>query len=412
MQIATLMSGALIAQVVTLAFIPIITRLYTPEEFGLYSAFFALISIIGSVSSLKYDQAIMLPKSDKDAQALLFLSSILTFIFTLLSFFLIIIFYDFILNYFDGNKFIIYFIPIGIFSIGMVQILNAYSSRNQFYKTLSKVRVLNAFSVVSIQGSIRYIMSLDGLIIGKIIADLISLFTLIKFHTKKQTLHLSSLSKRRIKVVSKKYDHFPKYQSITVFLNSISQNIPILLLTSLYSIEIAGFYALTIRVLRTPITLIGSATREVYYQKASKMYANNENFFNLYFKTTLGLLKLFIIPFILILFFGDYIFSFVFGQQWIISGEYSKILIFWYLFAFINSPSIMTYSILHIQSIQLKIEILSLFLRVIALYTGYYIYNDVINSIILFVIASVFINILLILIIYNKLASMRKNYEI
>jgi O-antigen/teichoic acid export membrane protein len=408
----TLMSGTLIAQAIMLLSIPILTRLYTPTEFGLYSAFFALISIIGSVSSLKYDQAIMLPKSDKDAQALLFLSSILTFIFTLLSFFLIIIFYDFILNYFDGNKFIIYFIPIGIFSIGMVQILNAYSSRNQFYKTLSKVRVLNAFSVVSIQGSIRYIMSLDGLIIGKIIADLISLFTLIKFHTKKQTLHLSSLSKRRIKVVSKKYDHFPKYQSITVFLNSISQNIPILLLTSLYSIEIAGFYALTIRVLRTPITLIGSATREVYYQKASKMYANNENFFNLYFKTTLGLLKLFIIPFILILFFGDYIFSFVFGQQWIISGEYSKILIFWYLFAFINSPSIMTYSILHIQSIQLKIEILSLFLRVIALYTGYYIYNDVINSIILFVIASVFINILLILIIYNKLASMRKNYEI
>jgi len=403
MQIMTLMSGTLIAQVIMLLSIPVLTRLYTPTEFGLYSAFFAIVTIVGSVSSFKYDQAIMLPKSNKDAQALLFLSIILTSSITLLSILVVFVFYDFILDYFSGNSFIIFFIPIGIFLIGMMQIFNAYSSRNQFYKTLSKVRVLNAFSVVSIQGFVRYVMSLDGLIIGKLVADFISLFTLVRFHIKKQTLQLSSLSKRKIKIVLKKHDQFPKYQTLTVFMNSISQNIPILLLSSLYSPEIAGFYALTVRVLQAPIGLIGSSTREVYYQRASKMHANGENFFNLYFKTTLGLLKLFIIPLIIIFFFGEYIFSFVFGEIWIEAGIYAQVLIFWFLFLFINSPSIMTFSILKLQKVQMQMEIISVILRFSSIYLGFYLFNSEMISIWLFTLTSIFVNIFVITYIYIKL---------
>jgi len=403
MQIMILMSGTLIAQIVMLLSIPILTRLYTPSEFGLYSTFLAIITIVGSVSSMKYDQAIMLPKSDKDAQALLFLSIILTSIITFFSILLIVIFYDFILEYFSGNSFIIYFIPIGVFLVGMLQIFNAYSSRNQFYKPLSKIRVLNAISVVSIQGFTRYVMNLDGLIIGKLFADSVTLYVLIRFHIKKQTIYLNSLSKRRIKVVSKRHDHFPKYQTMTVFMNSISQNIPVLLLGSLYSPEIAGFYALTVRILQAPIGLIGSSTRTVYYQKASKMYANNENFFNLYLKTTLGLLKLFIVPLIIVFFFGESIFSFAFGEKWIEAGKYSEILILWFLFLFINSPSIMTFSILKLQKIQMIVEVISVFFRFFSIYLGFYFFNSEMISIQLFTFTSILVNIFVILYIYIKL---------
>ena len=72
-QIATLMSGTLFSQALMLLIIPILTRIYTPAEFGVYSLFFSITMIVGLVSSLKYDQAIMLPKDDKDANALMFL---------------------------------------------------------------------------------------------------------------------------------------------------------------------------------------------------------------------------------------------------------------------------------------------------------------------------------------------------
>jgi lipopolysaccharide exporter len=402
-QIITLMSGTLISQVIMLLSIPVLTRLYTPTEFGLYATFFAIVTIVGSVSSLKYDQAIMLPKSNKDAQALLFLSIILTSFFTLISIILIVIFYSYILDYFDGNHIMVYLVPFGIFLIGMMQTFNAYSSRKMLYKTISKVRVLNAFTTVNIQGFTRYVASLDGLIVGKLIADFISLLALIRIHLKKQTLHLSSLSSRRIKAVSKKHDHFPKYQSATVFMNSISQNIPILLLGLLYSPEIAGFYALTARILQAPISLIGSSTREVYYQRASKMYANGENFFYLYLETTLGLLKLFILPLVAVFFFGEVIFSFAFGEGWVEAGHYSEILIFWFLFLFINSPSVMTFSILKLQKVQMKLEIISIFLRFFSIYIGFYLFNSVNISIQLFTFTSVLVNIFVIIYIYIKL---------
>ncbi len=77
-QIITLISGTLFAQIISLISIPILTRIYTPDEFGLYSIFFAVTSVIGMVSSLSYEQAIVLPKSQRSADAILLLSITIT----------------------------------------------------------------------------------------------------------------------------------------------------------------------------------------------------------------------------------------------------------------------------------------------------------------------------------------------
>jgi len=403
MHIITLMSGTLIAQVVTLAFIPIITRLYTPSEFGLYSLFFSIVSVLGLVSSLKYDQAIMLPKLDKDAQSLVFLSILITIVVVILTIFGLLIFQDFFIEYFHGNKFFLWLLPCGVAVLGFLQIFNAYSSRKQFYKKIATIKIINSFTIASFQSISKYFFKFDGLVLGKLFADILSLVLLLIFHIKKNTLQLKALSKKRIIVNAKKHKHFPKYQSFTVFLNATSQNLPVFLLASLYSPEIAGYYALTIRVLLVPSNMIGSSTRTVYYQKASKMYANGENIFNLYKKTTLALFKIFIIPFLIVLFFGENIFCFVFGDEWNISGKIAEILILWILVGFINSPSVMTYSILKLQKIQAIIEYVSLMLRIFAIYVGWYFFNSYILSISLFVIISMFVNLLIIIIIYKKL---------
>lgn len=396
------MSGTLIAQIIMLGSIPILTRIYTPNEFGLFSLFISVVTIIGSISSLKYDQAIMLPKSQKNVEALVFLSVILTVVITLLSIILLYIFNDFILEYFDNNLVIIYLIPLGILLTGLVQIFTAYSSRNQFYKHISTTKVINASFLASIQVSFKYFLNYNSLVSGKLFADFISLILLFRYHMKKQTLQLNHITKRRIKLNIDRHHHFPKYQTGTVFLNSLSQNIPILLLGTLYSNEIAGYYALTIRALQAPIGLIGMSTREVFYQRASKLYANNESFFSLYKNTTLGLLKLFIFPLIIIFLFGEELYSLIFGLKWSISGIYSEILIFWLLFAFINSPSIMSFSILGLQKNQLKFEIFSILSRFISIYLGFYFYNSELLSLVLFTGVSVFLNLVMIIYIFKK----------
>lgn len=403
LQIATLMSGTLMAQLVILGFIPIMTRLYTPAEFGIYSIFFSVSTILGMVSSWKYELAIMLPKSDRDAQALVFLSFLITFGMTLLVTVVIALFYDLLVVYFAKLSFVLWLIPLAMFVFGTLQIFIAYSSRNQFYKKIASIQVANAVTTVTTQSISRYFFTSDGLVVGKIMGDLISLFLYIRIYFKTQTLQLKSISRRRVKANMKRYENFPKYQSINIFINAISQNIPSFLFLSLFSPEVVGFYALTVRVLQAPISLIGSSTKEVYYQKASKMYAKGEDIYPLYKKTTLGLLKLFILPFLIIFFFGEEIFGFIFGAEWAVSGVIAQISIVWFLFTFINAPSVVSYNILGLQKVQLQLQAILFVVRVLSIYLGFYIYDSYIASVVIFTVMGVVMNSVTIFYVSGKL---------
>lgn len=407
MQIATLMSGTILSQALMFLFMPILTRLYTPAEFGVYSLFFAVTAILGLTSSWKYDQAIMLPRSDKDAQALVFLSLVITFIMVILISIGLFLFYDRIVIYFENASYVIWLIPIGVLLIGLIQIFSSYTSRHQYYKGLATARVANTVTAVGIQSVSKYSMNMDGLIVGKLVADLVTLVLLVREHVKRQHLQLLSLSRRRLRVNAKKYENFPKYTSFGGFINEFSQNLPILLLTSLFSVEIAGFYALTVRILQVPTSLIGKSTREVFYQRASKMHAAGEDIYELYKKTTLALLKIFIVPFFLFLLSGEYLFGFIFGDEWSTSGVFSQLLIFWFLFLFINSPSMISFDILGLQRLSLIIQIVSVIFKIGAFYIGYW-YDSFYMSIALFSLVSAISNIVIIVMIAKLLRREKK----
>lgn len=419
MQILTLMSGAIISQLLMLIFVPVITRMYSPSEFGAYSLFLSISNIIGLISSLKYDQAIMLPRSNRSALALVYLSCGITLITTLIVFSAILLFRSEASNYFTGFDEIIWLLPFGILLTGLNQVFNAFSSRHQFYRKLSSNRITNSILVIGSQIGgkaivnnhqklavwikLEFLGKVSTLAIGKLLADAMTLLSLIYYHFKKKTLTQYSVKLKHILLNLRKYDNFPKYQSLTVFFNSTSQSLPILILSWLYSPEIAGFYGLTIRVLQAPITLIAASTREVYYQKASRLFANGDDIYSLYKKSTLGLLKIFTVPLIVILIWGPEIFRLVFGEKWAISGEMSQILIFWFACGFINYPSLTTYSILGLQKIQMRLETASLVMRAAALLAGYYIFESYYYSIAFFMLSSSSTNLFTIFYITSKL---------
>jgi len=409
LQILTLMSGTLMAQVVLFTFIPILTRLYTPTEFGNYSLFFILSTIIGMVSSFRYEQAIMLPKSERDAQTLVFISAIITISTSFILIIIITIFYDFFLNYFNNQRYLVWLLPFSVLVTGLIQVFNTYATRKEYYKKMATIKVTESVTTVGTQGISRAFFSFDGLIFGKFLSNLYTLYLLVSWHLKKQTLQLKHFNKRRIKANIKRHENFPKYFTLATFLNSVSQNIPILLFTSLFSPAVAGLYALTHRILQAPIQLVANSTRSVFYQKASKMYANREDIRPLYLSTTKGLVKLFIIPFITILFFGKEIFSMLFGEEWAVSGMIAQITIIWFFFTFINPPVTVMYNILGEQKAQLIFQIVGLVTRTLAIYAGFYFFKSYFSSIILFTTVSVIHNLLIFTYIYYI---MRKKFQI
>ncbi len=391
------------AQVIMLGFIPILTRLYTPSEFGLYSLFLSIASMLSMVSSWRYDQAIMLPKSDRDAQALVFLSILITLGTAMVVSLILWLFYDRFLNYFSGYAYLIYLLPFAIVILGLIQIFDAYSTRQQFYKKIATTKVSAAMISVSFQSSVRYFGGFNGLVIGKLLAEGVSLVMLLRFHLRKQTLQLRNFSERRIRANMKRHEDFPKYQSSATLLNSFSQNMPILLFSSLFSPAVVGFYTLTYRVLQAPVMLIAGTTRSVYYQRASKHYANGESIYPLYKKTTLGLMKLFAIPFWVVVLFGEEIFVFAFGERWATSGVIAEITILMFLFSFISPPSVVSFNILNLQKVYLKFQVAILVMRAVAIWLGYYLFHSYLISIFLFVLVGVVHNIVFMAYIRDKI---------
>ncbi len=266
---------------------------------------------------------------------------------------------------------------------------------------MAKVKVIESITTVGSQSISRYFFALDGLIVGKFISNIYTLYLLLTYHLKKQTLQLKYFTKRRAKANLKRHENFPKYFTMATFLNSISQNIPILLFTTLFSPTVAGFYALTNRILQAPIQLVANSTRAVYYQKASELYANREDIRPLYISTTKGLIKLFILPFFIILLFGEEIFSVLFGEEWMTSGMIAQITIIWFFFTFINPPITVMYNIFSQQKAQLLFQIMGLTARTLAIYAGFYIFDSYIYSIILFTAISVIHNLLIFGYIYQ-----------
>ena len=242
-----------------------------------------------------------------------------------------------------------------------------------------------------------------GLLWGLAIGSFISLIFLIIPYYQTLINTLSKVSKDELILIALDYIRFPKFQAFSAFLNAISQNSILLLLSLFYGPIIVGYYSLAHRTLRIPIVLISDSVRQIFYKEGADLINNKRNIFNIFNKTTITLLLISLPITLLVWNFLPSLFVFIFGNEWLITGEYAQILIFWLLSLFVNPPSIASIHLLGLQKEYMFYEILLLIFRAISIYIGYYFYSNVLISLQLFVLISVLFNILLISFIYYRI---------
>ena len=139
--VLTLMTGTTIAQAIPIAISPILTRIYTPEDFGMFALYMSIASIIAIVATGRYELAIMLPKKDEDAINIVALSIIISFFVSFISLLIVFIFNTQITNILGNPEISIwlYFIPLTVLLTGIYQSFNYWSNRKKQYKRLAKV---------------------------------------------------------------------------------------------------------------------------------------------------------------------------------------------------------------------------------------------------------------------------------
>jgi O-antigen/teichoic acid export membrane protein len=392
------MSGTLVAQLISLVATPFITRLYTPEAFGYFSNVVSLAAVFASLLTLSFSLAIVLPKKENNALALtqftLFLALILAVILIL------VLQIVNIGSYIQLGKVSVYEIVFYSYLLAVFEILTYWLIRKEHFSFRSKMFVLQAVVIVSLKLSIGFFypdeaVLLYSTIVGVLLVNLI-------------VLYFSGVSVRkwgglRGVVCAKKYSDIAKFRTPQNLFANFNQLLPIMMLTYFYSAEVAGMYALAKTVLLLPGNLIAKSIVDVLYPDLCKKYNEYKEIGRSINKSMLMLSVLGLIPLIVVFFFGKYLFSFVFGDSWVNSGEYAQWLCIWLYFNFINKPYITLIPILKMEKVFLKNSMLNTILSMLGLYLGFYLFNDASYSILFFSLFTIIPQLIIIITVRKRI---------
>lgn len=339
--VLTLMTGTTIAQAIPIAISPILTRIYTPEDFGMFALYMSLASILSIMATGRYELAIMLPKKDEDAINIVALSILISFFVSFITLLIIYIFNTQITKLL-GNPEIanwLYFIPLTVLLTGIYQSFNYWSNRKKQYKRLATSRVLQSATTSTSNLGMGFSgFGSSGLILGGVLGQSIATVILGKMIWREDKDRLYVIKRLKIVALLKKYIKFPKINMFHAFLNELKNPIINIILMKLYSSAILGQFYMINKILLLPSSLIGSSISQILYKDITTKHNNKEDYSKDILFMMMKLFSFASIPFFIIIFFGEEIFVFVFGNNWIIAGELSSSFSLYILFHFVASP--------------------------------------------------------------------------
>mgnify|MGYP000047147217 CR=1 FL=1 len=370
-----LVSGSVLAQGLGVLAAPIVARLYAPEAFGIASIIISISGILGVVSCLRYELAIMLPEADAEAANLLALCLCFVVATTALSVLVLFFCGKYIaqtINAPEMNKYL-WFVPISVFFSGISLALSYWNSRTKHFGRLSIARITTsaATQMSKLGTGVAGYVSAGVLIMSGIAGQVVST-TLLGWLLWKNDGHLfkGDITKKRMIEGFKRHKNFPLFGTWSALLNSASRQLPTLLLAFYFSPEIVGFYALGRNVLSLPMTLVGGAVSQVFFQKASEANRQAGKLPQIVEDVFKRLCSLGLFPVLLLTLIGKDLFVVVFGERWAEAGVYMQILGIWIFFVFISSPISTLFSILEKQRCGLVFNIGLFSSRVLSLCVG------------------------------------------
>jgi O-antigen/teichoic acid export membrane protein len=385
-----LVSGSIIAQIIGILLIPIITRLYLPADFGIFQLLISISAIIVIFSSLSYHLAIMLPKEDEDAANIVVLCCVLITTISCISGCVFIIFSDAIgkmLNAPGISQYLI-FIPLIVFLNGLFNVLTYWLSRTKRFGVIAIAHVVNSFAGKAVQiGFGIFAASPAGLISGLIVG--FGAAIAIRIQSIKDDLHLfRKVTWNNIRNLAIRYKNFPLFTSWSTVANTISTQLVPLLMVFFFNPEVVGYYSITHQVLFMPTGLIGTATSQVFFQKACSEKNRKGSITSIVREVQQRLISIGMFPMFILMIIGAELFGFVFGAGWTEAGLYAGILAPYVLLVFIASPLSMIFAVLEKQTLDLTFNILLLISRFVVLVIGG-MYGNPVTTLILYSITGV-----------------------
>ncbi|HBV22304.1 MAG TPA: hypothetical protein DEB42_00735 [Jeotgalicoccus sp.] len=362
--IVILLKGSTIAQIITFFCYLIISKLYSPTEFGEFSLIYSIISIISVVATLKIDQAIPISRKDEEAQKILFSSICISISIGILSIIIAIILGRFIESYQSVRNYSL-IIGVTVFLIGLKQTFTSYSVYKNQFQLNSNNQVTRA-SVINVTQITFFKLGTFGLIIAQPLGHLIANLNYIKNYLPELTM-IKKFNIEDFRKVLKNYKDFIFLLSPATLLNTLSANLPILVFIIAFEGYLVGLYAFAYRILLTPISMIAGAISQPFLKKMTENFSNKE-YIDGFLSVLISNLYFFItFPLVMLYLFSQDLFEIFLSNEWTNLYEVVNILIPWLIFIFLTGPISQIYTVYRKHNFNLIYNIFSLIIKFLVL---------------------------------------------
>lgn len=369
-------SGVVVAHLITLAISPLITRMYTPDQFGMFALFTSLVSILTLLSTGAYEFSIVLPKKEKTAIQLFKVSILCSVLFSIVFYILLLFTAPFISDSTTLSISFLFLLPLGIFFHSLMSSFNYWFNRNEYFNEFAQAKIAMSVGTGLFQlGFGAGGFTSVGLLIGLIAGRFFSAGTMALKKAGELRELFTGWAKQDLKEAAAAYSDHPKFVLLSSLLSSVAIEVPVLLITSLFGSRELGFYGLGFRILMAPVTLVSLSVGHVYFQKFAARKNKRETLAPYILRLWAILSLIGILPFTGLFFVSEPVFIFAFGAEWAGAGKVASILSPMLFFLFITNPTSKSLLVLNKQKIMPFISAGSLSIRLAALLTGYYLYD-------------------------------------
>lgn len=369
-----LISGTVAAQAIVFLFSPILSRVFGLADFGDLANYNAWVAILALLSSLRYEQAIIVAKGRENTNRVIALTGVLSS----LSFVIYVTIAILLRVFYTGNGYlrdlqrIVLFIPVGVLTVCVSSLFVQFNVKTGHFRRLAIVATVQVISTVLPQIALGVLHVRHALIIGTIVGYAFSgsMLAWMFFEDHRLAEFLTLASWRRLRLTALEHLNFPRYMLPGEGLGIIVQQFVPVFVLALFNPAVAGLYSFSIRVIRLPLVVVSTAVGGALRKEAIDKVHEGESLVGLFSGTVKSLFLLSLIPFAIVLFFGVQVFTIVFGQQWAEAGRVVQILSPGILFEFVALPLSAFFLVTSTQRYTFAIQLAGFLALVSALFIG------------------------------------------
>lgn len=382
-----LSSSSALMMLLPLVVTPILSRLYTPEDYGAWGVFSSVLSIVTAFIFLSYENTIVKSTSEIELPNLyvlclaiaVLITSIVTVVFC------------------GGNILGISFfeefpsIPLLVIVLITTALFNLNANLANSQKKYSVMAVSSVINGITQAGS-RIILGLFpivayGLIVGNALSHIVgAVFLIVCLRSILNINFFKSVKFKELKRLALKYKKFPIYDAPARFIEFAVGNLALIILSYFWSREDIGCFSMVVQFVLMPISIIGSAMGNVYYREISEANSTAE-ISSVTVKAAKITFALSFLPLLFLALGGDQLLVYFLGSKWTNVAPMSLCMCVFSVPVIMSEPLLAIFKTLDRQEVRFRLNLVNIVASLSILLLTALISHDINFSILLYAIS-------------------------